>query len=245
LFDRVMIRATDREAAERFYGTVLRTLGVEQTSADARDARWGEFVVRHADDRSPPTRGLHIGFAAPTRGRVDEFWRTGTAAGYRDDGQPGLRPQYGPDYYGGFLLDPDGNSAEAVHHDLVRERGLVDHLWIRVGDLAAAKRFYVAAAPYTGFPMANDAGEPERVQFAGTAASFSVVAGEQPSEHVYMSFAADGDEAVDAFHDALAGAGRGSVESPAERVGEEGRAYAAVVLDPDGNSVELVHHGPA
>ena len=77
VFDRVMIRAAHREAAEQFYGIVLRTLGVEQTSTDARDARWGEFVLRHADDRSPPTRGLHIGFTAPTRGRVDEFWRAG------------------------------------------------------------------------------------------------------------------------------------------------------------------------
>src|SRR3954447_4430592 len=237
-----MIRATDREAAERFYGTVLRTLGVEQTSTDARDARWGQFVVRHEDDRSPPTRGLHIGFAAPTRGRVDEFWRAGTAAGYRDDGAPGLRPQYGPDYYGGFLLDPEGNSAEAVHHDLVRDRGLVDHLWIRVGDVGAAKRFYLAAAPYTGFRMTDD-DDPERVQFAGAAGSFSVVAGGRPTEHLYMSFAADASAEVDAFYDALSGAGRGSVESPAERVGEHGRAYAAVVLDPDGNSVELVHHG--
>jgi len=72
-----------------------------------------------------------------------------------------------------------------------------------------------------------------------------VVAAEQPSEHVYMSFAADNDEDVDAFHAALADAGHGSVEAPAERVGEHGRAYAAVVLDPDGNSVELVRHGAA
>ena len=237
-----MIRATDREAAERFYGIVLRTLGVEQTSTDARDARWGDFIIRHADDRSPPTRGLHIGFTAPTRGRVDEFWRAGTSAGYRDDGAPGLRPQYGPDYYGGFLLDPEGNSAEAVHHDLVRDRGLVDHLWIRVADVAAAKRFYVAVAPHAGFRLGDDT--PERAQFVGAAGSFSVVAG-PPSEHVYMSFATDADEDVDAFHEAMASAGRGSVESPAERVGEQGRAYAAVVLDPDGNSIELVHHGAA
>ena len=52
----------------------------------------------------------------PSRAHVDEFWRAGTEAGYRDDGAPGPRPQYSPDYYGGFLLDPDGNSAEAVHH---------------------------------------------------------------------------------------------------------------------------------
>jgi hypothetical protein len=47
---------------------------------------------------------------------VDELWRPGTGAGYRSDGAPGSRPEYGNDYYRGFLLDPDGNSAEAVHH---------------------------------------------------------------------------------------------------------------------------------
>jgi hypothetical protein len=51
---------------------------------------------------------------------VDEFWRVGTAAGYRDDGVPGPRPQYRADYYGAFLLDPDGNSIEAVHHGALR-----------------------------------------------------------------------------------------------------------------------------
>jgi hypothetical protein len=100
----------------------------------------------------------------------------------------------------------------------------------------------VAVAPYAGFRLADDT--PERAQFASSSDSFSLVAG-PPSEHVYMSFAADADDEVDAFHDALADAGRGSVESPAERVGEHGRAYAAVLLDPDGNSVELVRHGTA
>ena len=60
------------------------------------------------------TRGLHVGFRAPSREAVDAFWQAGIDAGYRDDGAPGPRTAYGPDYYGGFLLDPDGNSAEAV-----------------------------------------------------------------------------------------------------------------------------------
>ena len=150
---------------------------------------------------------------------MDEFWRTGTSAGYRDDGAPGLRPQYGPDYYGGFLLDPEGNSAEAVHHDLVRDRGLVDHLWIRVADVAAAKRFYVAVAPYAGFRLDDDT--PERAQFVGGSGSFSLVSG-TPSEHVYMSFAADDDGAIDAFHDALA-AGRPRGRGVARGAGRRAR----------------------
>lgn len=48
---------------------------------------------------------------------MDAFWQAGTEAGYRDDGEPGLRPRYGGDYYGGFLLDPDGNNAEVVNHN--------------------------------------------------------------------------------------------------------------------------------
>jgi predicted lactoylglutathione lyase len=48
---------------------------------------------------------------------VDEFHRVALAAGYRDNGPPGERPQYHPGYYGAFVLDPDGNNVEAVFHD--------------------------------------------------------------------------------------------------------------------------------
>jgi predicted lactoylglutathione lyase len=241
VFERVTIRATDRDASERFYGVVLRSLGAEQSRSDARDARWGVFIVREADEANPPTRRVHLGFTAQSRGRVDEFWRIGTGAGYRDDGQPGLRPEYGPDYYGGFLLDPDGNSAEAVHHDLVGDRDLIDHIWIRVADVAVAKRFYAAVGRHARFELRTDT--PERGQLAGPRGSFSVVAG-TPTEHLHMAFAAAEDDVVDAFHRELTEAGYRSLDAPAERRGEERRAYAAMVADPDGNRIELVHFTP-
>ncbi|MGE5272883.1 MAG: hypothetical protein ACM3QU_03805 [Verrucomicrobiota bacterium] len=53
------------------------------------------------------TSRLHVGFVAPSHGRVDAFWRALVDAGHRDDGAPGSRPQYRPDYYGAFVLDPD------------------------------------------------------------------------------------------------------------------------------------------
>jgi catechol 2,3-dioxygenase-like lactoylglutathione lyase family enzyme len=180
VFHRVTLRAADREASERFYDTVMATLGIERGG-------WGDFSVVQADAERPATRGLHIGFGAPSRAEVDEFWRTGTAAGYRDDGAPGPRPEYGDDYYGGFLLDPDGNSAEAVHHDGVRRDGLVDHLWIRVADVAASKRFYETIAPRAGFRLGTD--KPERAQFRGESGSFSVLTG-TPTEHLEMAFTA-------------------------------------------------------
>jgi hypothetical protein len=133
---------------------------------------------------------------------VDEFWRVGTEAGYRDDGAPGPRPQYGEDYYGSFLLDPDGNSAEAVHHEDVGTG--IDHLWIRVADVAAARRFYEIVAPHAGFRLNRNL--PDRAQFTTRTGSFSVVTG-PPTEHVHMAFPAGDNATVDAFHRAATEAG--------------------------------------
>ena len=65
------------------------------------------------------------------------------------------RPEYGDDYYGAFLLDPDGNSIEAVHHGSLRSGGIIDHLWIRVADVNASQAFYDTIAD--GFGAVNPA----------------------------------------------------------------------------------------
>jgi catechol 2,3-dioxygenase-like lactoylglutathione lyase family enzyme len=108
VFDHVGLRTSDSDASERFYETVLGTLGIEQTYKSERLVEWRDFALSPASAERPVTRRLHIGFVAPSREQVDEFWRVGTEAGYRDEGAPGARPQYSPDYYGSFLLDPDG-----------------------------------------------------------------------------------------------------------------------------------------
>ena len=196
MFDHVTIRASDREASERFYATVLAAIDVRQGASDADAARWGEFVIAPATDGSPATRRLHIGFAAASRAKVDAFWRAGIAAGYRDDGAPGPRPQYTPDYYGAFLLDPDGNSAEAVHHGGMRGGGAIDHLWIRVADVLAAAAFYETIAARAGLRVAEARADYARCE--GTGASFSLVPGE-PTQNLHMAFPARGDAAV--MHD--------------------------------------------
>jgi catechol 2,3-dioxygenase-like lactoylglutathione lyase family enzyme len=213
VFDHVTIRASDRQASERFYDTVLSVIGSE----------WDDFSVLEADAETPVTRGLHIGFGAPSRDRVDAFWQAGVDAGFQSDGEPGPRPEYGDDYYGGFLLDPDGNSAEAVHHEGSRT-GRVDHLWIRVGDLRASKDFYETIAPHAGLGPGRDRGA--RVQYAGRPGSFSLLPGEPRTENLHMAFPAPDDRAVDAFHAAALAAGY--------------RNRGEYVLDPDGNSIELV-----
>jgi catechol 2,3-dioxygenase-like lactoylglutathione lyase family enzyme len=242
VFDHVTIRVSDREASESFYDTVLATVGVEKTATTGEFAEWSDFSLAAASAERPVTRRLHLGFSAPSRAHVDEFWRTGTGAGYRDDGPPGARPQYKEDYYGSFLLDPDGNSAEAVHHDSMRTDGVVDHLWIRVADVAAATRFYDAIAPHAGLEKKLDTRE--RSRFHGTSGSFSLVAGE-PTEHVHMAFGVTRDENVDAFHAAAVAAGYADNGSPGERPEYHPGYYSAFLLDPDGNNIELVNHNRA
>jgi catechol 2,3-dioxygenase-like lactoylglutathione lyase family enzyme len=239
MFDHLTIRATDRSASERFYDTVLAPLGVERTFRTGGFTGWQEFSLTGADESSPPTRRLHLGFGASSRELVDEFWRAGTEAGYADDGRPGPRPQYGGDYYGGFLLDPDGNSAEAVHHGGLRRSGLVDHVWIRVADLAASTRFYEAIAPHAGLEVRGV--RPDRLRLTGADGSLSFLQG-TPTEHVHLAFATDDDGDVHRFHEAAVGAGSRSNGPPGERPEYHPGYYAAFVLDPDGNNVEVVNH---
>jgi catechol 2,3-dioxygenase-like lactoylglutathione lyase family enzyme len=239
MFDHVTIRVTHREASERFYTTVLAELGIDRTYRTRTFSEWDDFSLTGADEANPVTRRLHVGFVSPSRERVDAFWGAGTEAGYADDGRPGPRPEYGGDYYGGFLLDPDGNSAEAVHHGDLRRGGVVDHLWIRVTDVGAAKRFYETIASSARLRLEHDT--PERAQFAGESGSFSLVLGE-PTENVHMAFPTDDDGDVRRFHEAATGAGYQSRGEPGERPQYHAGYYAAYVLDPDGNNVEVVNH---
>ncbi|HEY0364337.1 MAG TPA: VOC family protein [Solirubrobacteraceae bacterium] len=239
MFDHVTIRVADRAASEAFYATVLEPLGIEATYSDARFAEWDDFSLTVADAEHPVTRGLHIGFGARSRELVEAFWRAGRQAGHRDDGAPGPRPQYRDDYFGGFLLDPDGNSAEAVHHAEIRPPGHIDHLWIRVADVPVAAAFYDLVAPYGGFERKGN--EPDHAHFVGAGGSFSLVPG-RPTENLHVAFPATENAAVDAFHRAAIEAGYRDNGAPGERPRYHPGYYGAYVLDPDGNNIELVNH---
>jgi catechol 2,3-dioxygenase-like lactoylglutathione lyase family enzyme len=240
VFDHVTIRASDRAASERFYDTVLAALAIEESYRTRTFSEWQDLSLTEASEAVPTTRRLHIAFAAPSRDHVDGFWRAGIDAGYASDGPPGLRPQYSPDYYGAFLLDPDGNSAEAVHRDSgLRRGGIIDHLWIRVADVAAAKRFYETIAPHAGLRLGADT--PDRAQFRGSSGSFSLVPG-RPTENLHMAFASADDAEVQSFHDLAIEAGYRSNGPPGERPQYHPGYYAAYVFDPDGNNIEVVNH---
>jgi catechol 2,3-dioxygenase-like lactoylglutathione lyase family enzyme len=240
VFDHVTIRASDRRASEGFYTRLLGVLGIDETHSGDQFTEWDDFSLTGATAWNPVTTGLHIGFGAPSRERVDEFWQAGTEAGYESDGEPGPRPEYGDDYYGGFLLDPDGNSVEAVHFEDVG-RG-IDHLWIRVRDVAASKRFYETIAAHVRIGLTTDT--PERAQFTrqDEPGSFSVLSGDHLTENLHMAFTATDSQAVDDFHQAATEAGFRDNGQPGERPRYHAGYYSAYVLDADGHNVELVNH---
>ena len=125
MLDHVSLGVSDIERSRRFYDAVLRPLGLVRTvDFEGRGSDYGaapgqlgvEFTITREAQITTPIPGAHLCFRAPDRAAVDAFHAAALAGGGRDDGSPGLRPQYHPDYYGAFILDPDGHRIEAVCH---------------------------------------------------------------------------------------------------------------------------------
>jgi catechol 2,3-dioxygenase-like lactoylglutathione lyase family enzyme len=236
MFDHVTIRVSDLEASRRFYATVL---GREPEGDEFFE--WEDFSIAPVEDERPLTRHLHVAFDAPSREEVDAFWRRGVEAGYRNDGEPGLRPQYDPDYYGGFLLDPDGNSVEACTGFRRGGDAPIDHVWIGVRDLAPSLRFWETVAPVLGLGVSDP--RDDRFHVYGRGRSFALVAdGRPPTEHAHLAFPAADDETVAEFHRSALAAGFRDNGAPGERPEYHSGYVGAFVLDPAGNNIEAVNH---
>lgn len=115
MFDHVGLRVNDLGASVRLYRAMLEPLGHVLCFEDGGSAGFGPpgapalWLV--AGERSG---GAHVALAAADRAAVQAFHAAGVAAGATDNGEPGLRLDYGPDYYAAFLIDGDGNNLEAV-----------------------------------------------------------------------------------------------------------------------------------
>ena len=120
MIDHVSITVQDVAVSEMFYDAVMAPLGMpcvwREPGAIGYGLRSaaGYLTILHGRDMRADRR--HWAFRAPDRAAVRAFHAAGLAAGGRDDGPPGLRRHYHADYYGAFLLDPDGNRIEAVCH---------------------------------------------------------------------------------------------------------------------------------
>ena len=112
---------SDLARSARFYDAIMQALGYARVFSGERAVGYG--LAGSAEDRlliavrpqpaRPPSEGFHLAFDAPDRPAVDRFHAAALAAGGADNGPPGLRPQYGPDYYAAFVIDPDGYHLEA------------------------------------------------------------------------------------------------------------------------------------
>jgi catechol 2,3-dioxygenase-like lactoylglutathione lyase family enzyme len=124
MIDHIGFPVSDYDRAKAFYAQALAPLGytllfeVEQQDTDARAAGFGaddnpDFWIGGEGALDKP---VHVAFSARDRATVDAFYKAALAAGGRDNGAPGLRPHYHPNYYGAFVRDPDGHNIEAVCH---------------------------------------------------------------------------------------------------------------------------------
>jgi len=110
MFDHLGLRVKDLDKSSRLYEAMLAPLGHAAGAKGEGYAGFGALWL-HEDKRGG---GAHVALRAPDREAVDRFHREGLKAGAKDNGKPGLRKDYAPNYYAAFLVDFDGNNVEAV-----------------------------------------------------------------------------------------------------------------------------------
>ena len=123
MFSHVTLGTNDWPRAKAFYQAIADVLGLPLFMQREQGAAWGEtigpklFVGPAFDgEKASSGNGTHVAFLAKTRAAVDAFHAAALAHGGSDEGPPGLRPHYHPNYYGAYVRDPDGNKLQAVCH---------------------------------------------------------------------------------------------------------------------------------
>lgn len=122
MLDHVVFSVSDYEASKAFFLQALAPLGVEVASENAhgieicRPNSISSLCIRRSEG-TPTTPHLHLAFTAETRDQVQAFYRAALAAGGKDNGAPGIRPQYSGRYYAAFVIGPDGHNIEVVCHE--------------------------------------------------------------------------------------------------------------------------------
>ena len=121
MFDHVKFGVRDFAVSKLFYLKALEPIGVTVVTdwppngAELSQPTGKSSLCLYQTEEKPAH--LHIAFVAESRQQVDAFYRAALGAGAKDNGPPGLRPQYSGRYYAAFVLDPDGHNIEAVYHD--------------------------------------------------------------------------------------------------------------------------------
>jgi catechol 2,3-dioxygenase-like lactoylglutathione lyase family enzyme len=125
MIDHLGVTVSEFKRSRAFYDASLAPLGMSVVMEVGAEETGGSPYIGYGQGQKPvfwigamgPTTGrMHVAFTAATRAQVDAFYAAAMAAGGRDNGPPGVRAHYHPNYYGAFVLDPDGINVEAVCH---------------------------------------------------------------------------------------------------------------------------------
>jgi predicted lactoylglutathione lyase len=120
MFNHVFLNVSNLKKSKKFYSENLKTLGVKVQFDDGSYVAYGTkknhyLFWLHGSEKKDVTQKMHLAFSAKTKKAVDEFYRVALVHGGKSNGLPGKRAEYGPNYYSGYVIDPDGNNIEAVY----------------------------------------------------------------------------------------------------------------------------------
>lgn len=264
MFSHITLGTNDMRRAQAFYAAVMPVVGLQPAKSTEAFFAYGPggdglpwIVVNRPFDGLPATwgNGFHIAFRVADRASVDRFHAAALSAGGRDEGAPGLRPDYGPDYYGAYVRDPDGAKLQAVTYERsLREgpqAGLISHVTSGTNDLARAAAFYEAVLAPLGLARIREE------ESAGIDAAFGAPGANIPLFYAHVpfdgrpatwgngahtAFLAPDRAAVDAFHAAALAQDGTDEGAPGLRPQYHASYYAAYARDPDGNKLQAVCH---
>lgn len=257
--DHASVGVSDLGASIRFYDAALAPLGARRRFRDGDYVAWGSATVNghFAVCRRPsprPQLGAHACFAAGSREEVEAFHRAALAAGGEDNGPPGYRPQYSPDYYGAFVLDPDGNHLGVVARLAADQAStprarILDHLSIGTVHLGEAARFYDALLAPLGAARLRT--RDDYVMFGTDLNDTTFILAEPdepgavaPQPGFHACFAADSRESLALFHAAGLRGGARNNGTPGPRPDYAIDYWGAFLVDPWGNHVGAVARVP-
>ncbi len=266
MFTHITFGTNDRPRAEAFYAAVLPALGLKLVeSAEAFFAYARDEKSRPTLEINPPfdglpatwSNGFHVALLARDEAAVQAFHAAALAAGGGDEGAPGLRPDYAPDYYAAYVRDPDGNKLQAVHYLEGREAGpcgdVISHVTIGSNDLERSRGFYeemLAALGLERLLAEETPGEDFAFGQAGT--QLPILYLQKPFDGrpatwgngTHVSFDAQTRQAVRAFHEKALALGGSDDGPPGLRPHYHGDYYAAYVRDPEGNKLQAYCRHP-
>jgi catechol 2,3-dioxygenase-like lactoylglutathione lyase family enzyme len=272
LFTHFVFGSNDPAKAARFYQAVLPGLGFTPRPGRQDGLNSGlafihgggthggglpQVVIARPADGRPFSRGngYHVAFHAADEAAVRRFHAAALAAGGRDEGGPGLRPHYAPDYYGAYVRDPDGNKLQAVTYAAGSKAGaggdVVSHITLSCDEPVAAGAFYEGLLGTLGLArLPAEETEGEDRAFGPAGCQLPIVFPQKtfdgrpaaPSRGSYPVLAAPDRQAVEAFHQAGLRLGGRSLAAPggsADGVSADGGlgGFTAGIADPIGNAI--------